>query len=73
MDLVQKEYLVTDSDSAGSMLAAILVNISTIQILPALDEPLSSLSPDPSCDGADAASSGDLRWVGSDFFMSEVI
>jgi hypothetical protein len=73
MDLVQKEYLVTDSDSAGSMLAAILVNISTIQILPALDEPLSSLSPDPSCDGPGAASSGDLRWVGSDFFMSEVI
>jgi hypothetical protein len=55
------------------MLAAILVNISTIQILPALDEPLSSLSPDPSCDGPDAASSGDLRWVGSEFFMSEVI
>ena len=55
------------------MLAAILVNISTIQILPALDEPLSSLSPDSSCDGPDAASSGDLRWVGSEFFMSEVI
>jgi hypothetical protein len=55
------------------MLAAILVNTSTIQILPALDEPLFLLSLDPGCGGLDAASSGDLRWVGSDFFMSEVI
>jgi hypothetical protein len=62
--LVQERYLPIQTLRDGMLIAMVTKN-SMIQILPVLEEPLSSLSPNPNC--------GVLSRAGSVFFMSKAI